>query len=157
MSMNIEELNNDELIDLYPKLIDQLKNRGIIRTKNIVGELGEYIAKREYKNNPNLPELQLNISSTKNVDAKSINGERYSIKSLSTKQTAVFPSLPIEDDGIIYFEYLILVILSKDYVLKEILELTWKEFLCFRKMKLPENKWNVVITNELKQTAKKII
>ena len=157
MSMNIEELNNDELIDLYPKLIDQLKNRGIIRTKNIVGELGEYIAKREYKNNPNLPELQLNLSSTKNIDATSIKGERYAIKSISTKQTGVFPSLPLEDDGVVYFEYLILVIFSKDYVLKEILELTWKEFLCFRKMKLPENKWNVVITNELKQTAKKII
>ena len=85
MSMNIEELNNDELIDLYPKLIDQLKNRGIIRTKNIVGELGEYIAKREYKNNPNLPELQLNLSSTKNIDATSIKGERYAIKSISTK------------------------------------------------------------------------
>ena len=155
--MNIEELNNDELIDLYPKLLDQLKNRGIIRTKNIIGELGEYIAKREYKYNPNLPELQLNLSSTKNIDATSIKGERYAIKSLSTKQTGVFPSLPLEDDGVVYFEYLILVIFSKDYVLKEILELTWKEFLSFRKMKLPENKWNVVITNELKQTAKQII
>ena len=156
MSMNIEELNNDELIDLYPKLIDQLKNRGIIRTKNIVGELGEYIAKREYKNNPNLPELQLNLSSTKNIDATSIKGERYAIKSISTKQTGVFPSLPLEDDGVVYFEYLILVIFSKDYVLEEILELTWKEFLRLRKMKSPENKWNVVITNELKQTAKKV-
>ena len=69
--MKLEKLNDDELIDLYPKLLDQLKTRGIIRTKNIIGELGEYIAKREYKNNPKLPELQLNLSSTKNIDAKS--------------------------------------------------------------------------------------
>ena len=155
--MNLDKLNEDELIDLYPKLLDQLKIRGIIRTKNIIGEFGEYFARREYKNNPKLPELQLNLSSTKNIDATSIKGERYAIKSTSTKITGVFPSIPTEDDGIVYFEYLILVIFNKDYSLSEIYELTWKQFLRFRKMKPPENKFNVSITNELKQTARKII
>ena len=155
--MNLDKLNNDELIDLYPKLLDQLKSRGIIRTKNLIGELGEYIAKREYKNNPKLPELQLNLNSTKNIDATSIKGERYAIKSTSTKLTGVFASIPIEDDGVVYFEYLILVIFNKDYSLSEIYELTWKEFLRFRKIKPPENKFNVPITNELKQTVRKII
>ena len=155
--MNLDKLNDDELIDLYPKLLDQLKIRGIIRTKNIIGEFGEYFARREYKNNPKLPELQLNLSSTKNIDATSIKGERYAIKSTSTKITGVFPSIPTEDDGIVYFEYLILVIFNKDYSLSEIYELTWKQFLRFRKMKPPENKFNVSITYELKQTARKII
>jgi len=155
--MNLDKLNDDELIDLYPKLLDQLKIRGIIRTKNIIGEFGEYFARREYKNNPKLPELQLNLSSTKNIDATSIKGERYAIKSTSTKITGVFPSIPTEDDGIVYFEYLILVIFNKDYSLSEIYELTWKQFLRFRKMKPPENKFNVSITNELKETARKII
>ena len=155
--MNLDKLNDDELIDLYPMLLDQLKTRGIIRTKNIIGEFGEYFARREYKNNPKLPELQLNLSSTKNIDATSIKGERYAIKSTSTKITGVFPSIPIEDDGIVYFEYLILVIFNKDYSLSEIYELTWKQFLRFRKMKPPENKFNVSITNELKQTVRKII
>ena len=155
--MNLDKLNDDELIDLYPKLLGQLKIRGIIRTKNIIGEFGEYFARREYKNNPKLPELQLNLSSTKNIDATSIKGERYAIKSTSTKITGVFPSIPTQDDGVVYFEYLILVIFNKDYSLSEIYELTWKQFLRFRKMKPPENKFNVSITNELKQTAKKII
>ena len=155
--MNLDKLNDDELIDLYPKLLDQLKIRGIIRTKNIIGEFGEYFARREYKNNPKLPELQLNLSSTKNIDATSIKGERYAIKSTSTKITGVFPSIPTEDDGIVYFEYLILVIFNKDYSLSEIYELTWKQFLRFRKMKPPENKFNIPITNELKKTAKKIL
>ena len=88
--MNLDKLNDDELIDLYPKLLDQLKIRGIIRTKNIIGEFGEYFARREYKNNPKLPELQLNLSSTKNIDATSIKGERYAIKSTSTNLTGVF-------------------------------------------------------------------
>ena len=155
--MKLEKLNDDELIDLYPKLLDQLKTRGIIRTKNIIGEFGEYFARREYKNNHDLPELQLNLSSTKNIDATSIKGEIYAIKSTSTKITGVFPSIPIEDDGIVYFEYLILVIFNKDYSLSEIYELTWKQFLRFRKMKPPENKWNLPITNEMKENVKQIV
>ena len=81
--MKLEKLNDDELIDLYPKLLDQLKTRGIIRTKNIIGEfmnilLGVNIKIiLSYQN-------QLNLSSTKNIDATSIKGERHAIKSTST-------------------------------------------------------------------------
>ena len=155
--MNLEDLDNDELISLYPKLLKELKRREIIRTNNLIGELGEFIAASEYKKNSQLPQLQLNLKSTKNVDAISIKGERYAIKSTSGKGTGVFASLPNEDDGIVHFEYLILVIFNKDYTLKEIYELTWKDFLRFRKMKPPENKWNLPITNEMKENVKRIV
>ncbi len=155
--MNLEDLENDELISLYPKLLKELKRREIIRTNNLIGELGEFIAASEYKKNSQLPQLQLNLRSTKNVDAISIKGERYAIKSSSGKGTGVFASLPNEDDGIVHFEYLILVIFNKDYTLKEIYELTWKDFLRFRKMKPPENKWNLPITNKMKENVKQIV
>ena len=155
--MNLEDLDNDELISLYPKLLKELKRREIIRTNNLIGELAEFIAASEYKKNSLLPQLQLNLKSTKNVDAISIKVERYAIKSTSGKGTGVFASLPYEDDGIVHFEYLILVIFNKDYTLKEIYELTWKDFLRFRKMKPPENKWNLPITNQLKENVKKIV
>ena len=155
--MNLENLDNDELISLYPKLLKKLKRREIIRTNNLIGELGEFIAASEYKKNSQLPQIQLNLKSTKNVDAISIKGERYAIKSTSGKGTGVFASLPNEDDGIVHFEYLILVIFNKDYTLKEIYELTWKDFLRFRKMKPPENKWNLPITNEMKENVKQIV
>ena len=155
--MNLEDLENDELISLYPKLLKELKRREIIRTNNLICELCEFIAASEYKKNSQLPQLQLNLKSTKNVDAISIKGERYAIKSTSGKGTGVFASLPNEDDGIVHFEYLILVIFNKDYTLKEIYELTWKNFLRFRKMKPPENKWNLPITNEMKENVKQIV
>ena len=47
--MNLEDLENDELISLYPKLLQELKRREIIRTNNLIGELGEFIAASEYK------------------------------------------------------------------------------------------------------------
>lgn len=47
--MNVENLEDDELISLYPKLLKELKRREIIRTNNLVGELGENIAISVYK------------------------------------------------------------------------------------------------------------
>ena len=154
--MKLNNLSNEELINLYPELLKELKSRNIIRTNNLVGELGEYIAANLYKKDPSLPQLQLNLKSTKNIDAVSVKGQRYAIKSTSGSATGVFASLPEEDNGIVHFEYLIVVILNKDYTLKEIFELTWEEFLRFRKMKPPENKWNLPITNLLRESVKKI-
>ncbi len=154
--MKLSNLSDDELINLYPELLKELKSRNIIRTNNLIGELGEYIAASFYKKDPSLPQLQLNLRSTKNIDAVSIKGQRYAIKSTSGSGTGVFATLPVEDDGIVHFEYLILVIFNRDYTLKEIFELTWKDFLKFRKIKPPENKWNLPITNLLKESVKKI-
>jgi hypothetical protein len=149
-------LSNTELVALYPALLKELKYRGIIRTNNLIGELGEYLAASAYQNNPKLPKLQLNIKSTKNIDATSNKGERYAIKATSGNGTGVFASLPTENDGKVYFEYLILVIFNKDYTLQAIYELTWDQFVLHRKMKPPENKWNLPITLAVKEVAKKI-
>jgi hypothetical protein len=154
--LNLKELSEIELIELYPKILNELKDRGIIRTNNLIGELGEYIAFNAYKENPKLPKLQLNLKSTKNIDATSDKGERYAIKTTSGNATGVFASLPLENDGKVYFEYLILVMFNKDYTLKEIFELNWDQFLLLRKIKPPENKWNVPITLEVKRIARKI-
>jgi hypothetical protein len=149
-------LSDLELIDLYPSILQELKERGIIRTNNLVGELGEYLAANAYQKNPKLPKLQLNLKSTKNIDATSQKGERYAIKATSGAATGVFASLPLEDDGKVYFEYLIVVCFHKDYTLDGIYELTWKQFLKYRSIKPPENKWNLKITKMVKYVAIKI-
>ena len=154
---NLSELSDFEIIELYPAILKELKSRGIIRTNNLIGELGEYLAANAYQKNPKLPNLQLNIKSTKNIDATSNKGERYAIKATSGNGTGVFASLPTEDDGKVYFEYLILVRFNKDYTLDSIYELTWEQFIQYRKMKPPEYKWNLPITEAVKAAAKKIV
>ena len=153
----LSELTDSEIIELYPSILIELKARGIIRTNNLIGELGEHLAANAYNSNPKLPKLQLNLKSTKNIDATSHKGERYAIKATSGNGTGVFASLPTEVDGKVYFEYLILVRFNKDYTLDSIYELTWDQFIQFRKMKPPENKWNLPITAAVKNAAKKII
>ena len=105
----LSELTDSEIIELYPSILKELKARGIIRTNNLIGELGEHLAANAYNSNPKLPKLQLNLKSTKNIDATSHKGERYAIKATSGNGTGVFASLPTEVDGKVYFEYLILV------------------------------------------------
>ena len=46
------------------------------------------------------------------------------------------------------FEYLVIVIFDKDYQLLKILEFSWDEFLKIRKLKKPENKYNVPLTKK---------
>jgi len=152
----LSELSDFELIELYPSILQELKVRGIIRTNNLVGELGEYLAASAYQKDPNLPRLQLNLKSTKNIDATSQKGERYAIKATSGAATGVFDSLPLEDDGKVYFEFLIVVCFNKDYTLDAIYELTWDQFLKYRKMKPPENKWNLRVTKLVKEAALRI-
>ena len=47
--MNLEDFENDELISLCPKLLEELKRSEIIRTNNLIDELSEFIASSEYK------------------------------------------------------------------------------------------------------------
>lgn len=91
--IDLQNYKNEEIIQLYSSLIKELKNRKIIRTKNIIGDLGEYLAISHYNNTPGLPNLQASPAGTKNVDAISRKGDRYSIKSTSGNLTSVFYGL----------------------------------------------------------------
>ena len=155
-SVELKNLSDKDLIKLYPALLKELRVRGIAKTKNVVGELGEYITKRIYSETPNFPKLQDAPASTKNIDAISVRGERYAIKASSGSNTGVFASLPLEDDGKVYFEYLVVVLFDKDYQLKMILEADWGVFLKYRRIKKPEGKWYVPINQDLIKSCKSI-
>jgi len=140
--MDISNFSTAEIINLYPKILKELKSREVITTNNLIGELGEYLAIEYYNKKGNLPTLQKATVSTQNIDAISKKGERYSIKSASGSATGVFHSLSGGKD----FEFLIIVIFDKDYQLLKIIEFSWDQFLVIRKLKKPENKYNVPLT-----------
>ena len=150
--MNISELTNAEIIDLYSDIISELKSREIIRTKNLLGDLGEYLAIDFYKKNSRLPVLQAAPAGTRNIDAISRNGDRYSIKSTSGKLTSVFYGLndPEEDEvELPKFEYVIVVIFNNEFKLEKILELSWSVFLRHKKWHKTMRGWNLSINRKL--------
>lgn len=150
---NFENMSHTEVIECYSQATKELKKRGIVRTKNITGELGEYIAVDYYNKTSNLPNLQFAPPSTENIDAISRKGERYSIKTITNKgSTGVFYGLPPLESGDIpdqKFEYVIIVKLTDNFELERILELTWNDFLENKKWHSRMKAWNLSYSNKL--------
>ena len=154
--MNLSGFTDQEIISLYSELISELKARNIIRTKNLLGDLGEYLAIHHYSKNPAFPNLQAAPAGTQNVDALSRKGERYSIKSTSGNLTSVFYGLndvdllEVETQK---FEYVIIVLFSDEFKLQKILELPWDLFLIHKRWHKTMRGWNLSITKKLVEDA----
>ncbi|MBY3786836.1 hypothetical protein HPQ32_00015 [Photobacterium carnosum] len=98
------------MIASYGELITELKRRDIIRTKNVVGDLGERFAIDFYTQNSRLESLSDYPPSTKSIDAVGEFGNKYAIKSITGNLTGVFYGLPKKDSEEIpdkLFDYLL--------------------------------------------------
>ena len=160
MSVDIEKLSTEEIIKLYPKILKELKNRNVIQSKNLIGEIGEFLAISYYNKNPNLPNLKRADASTKNIDAISRDGERYSIKSTSTSLTGTFWGLEppgSEKNDKQKFEYVVIVRFDNDYALESIVEINWDQFLEIKRWHSRMNAWNIPVNASLMKMAKKIL
>lgn len=151
---NFSNFSNNELIEFYSKWIIELKQRNIIRTNNVVGELGEYLAIDYYNKTNGLPKLQATPISTKSIDAVSNKGERYSIKSITGKTTSVFYGIDEKKNPQKLFEYVIIVILDKDYLINMILEISWEIFLKYKRWHSRMKAWNLSITQKMIKDSK---
>jgi hypothetical protein len=67
MKEYISVCTDTEVISCHSEVIRELKKRSIIRTKNVVGEIGEYLAINYYSNTKGLPNLQLAPPGTQNI------------------------------------------------------------------------------------------
>ena len=138
--INFDELSNEDIISFRIHIENQFKIRGI---KFEVGEIGETVAIDFYNNTTGLSNLQKAPRGTKNVDALSRDGERYSIKTIKNgnKTGTVYPDRDDKEKQL--FEYLLLVQLSSDYTLKAMHRFTWKQFLKVRQWDTTMNAWYV--------------
>jgi hypothetical protein len=155
----LKEMNDYDLIGIYGVWLDELKGRGMIRTNNVIGELGEYIAIKYYKENPKLPKLQAAPTGTQNIDAISINGDRYSIKSTTGKITGVFYGLnepDNESEEKQKFEFVIIVVFNKDITLNSIYEITWENFLKHKRWHSRMRAWNLSVSKALLENCVKV-
>ena len=150
--MDLSNLEKYDLITLYGQVIDELKHRKIIRSKNVVGDIGEYLAVDYYTKTPGLPKLQFAPPSTENIDAISIKGERYSIKCTTSNTPGVFYGLnPPEshEPQKQLFEYAVIVVLNDSYQLKKIIQLDWNSFLKHKKWHRRMTAWHLVVSKKL--------
>lgn len=158
--MELSGLNIIELISLYGQTIKEMKSRGILRTKNVVGELGAYYVYDIYNRSSELPTLTSLPIGTKNVNAISQNGQRYCIKSMSGNVSGAFyglePRNSSRQDSPL-FEFLILCKLSEAYELENIYEMTWDSFQKHKKWNARMNAWNITLTKTVISDCKCVL
>lgn len=158
---SLDGLSDEEVWTLYAYIGLKLKERKLVRTRNIVGERGEFLAIKTYNETSGLAKLQAAPEGTQNVDALSRRGERYSIKTISepSNTTGVFYGCGEKDEinSEKKFEFIIVVIIDNHYKPRRILELSWEQFIKFRRWHKTMRAWNLIITQELISNAKIIL
>lgn len=150
--MDFSKYSGMELIRIYGELLFQMREDKLIRSKNVTGDLGEYIVVDFYTKTKGLPKLQFAPPSTKNIDAISVNGERYSIKCTTTNTTGAFYGINKDADIASIkplFEYVVVIKLDKNYQPEFILELNWETFFKHKHWHSRIGAYNLVITNSL--------
>lgn len=152
MSLNYSQFSDSELLSLRLDLEVELRKRKISFN---VGTIGEQLALQHFKKTPGLPILQLAPPGTKNVDALSRNGERFSIKTqVSAKKTGTIYPDPNNQQQL--FEYLLIVRLNEDLSLNAIYQFTWVEFLTVRSWDKRMNAWYVGCSNSTLNKATRV-
>ena len=136
--MIYEDLSVSELAKLISPSSEaflELKRRGVLRTKNIVGELAEHYAIEHYTKKSKLPSLSIAPVTVKNIDALSRNWEIYSIKTVSSRNgtTGSFWDPESIEKNEKKFDYLLIVIIDQSYALDMILELSWQDFFKYKR------------------------
>lgn len=150
--MDFSKLSNTEIIRLYSDSIKALKQRGILRTNNVIGELGEYLAIEHFSKTPGLPKLQAAPVGTENIDAISRHGDRYSIKSTSGNTTGVFYGLQPKGSAATdpqKFEYVLICKFDENCALEAIYQITWEQFQKHKRWHSRMQAWNLTLSKSL--------
>lgn len=129
-----------EIISMRIQIEKEFKRRKI---KFSVGEIGETIAIDYFNSTPGLSNLQRAPTGTKNVDALSRKGERYSIKTIKdgSKSGTVYPDATDKNKQL--FEYLLLTLLDDDHNLKSLIRFSWEQFNKVKKWDKTMNAWYI--------------
>lgn len=144
MSIKLENLSDGELLLLRAALRSEMKKR---RIPDSVGAVGEQLAIEYFKKTPGLINLQMAPPGTKNVDALSRDGDRYSIKTIcdGSKTGTIYPDFDADKQ---LFEFLLVVRLSEDWALQSIHQFTWQQFLEVRSWDKRMSAWYVGISKK---------
>jgi hypothetical protein len=141
--LNPAEMADEELIQLRANLDVEMRRRRIAFS---VGAIGERLAIDYFRKTAGLPNLHPAPTGTKNVDALSRDGDRYSIKTVcnAKKTGTIYPDSADREKRL--FEYLLIVRISESWHLTSIHQFAWTRFVEVRAWDRRMNAWYVGIS-----------
>jgi hypothetical protein len=144
ISPDLKSLDDIGLLELRTAVDREARNRGLSFN---VGEIGEKLAIAVFRTRPDLSVRAPAPRGTKNIDAISRDGNRYSIKTLQrAKKTGTIYPDPIDKNKRL-FEFMLVVLVSDEYSLERIVELDWDQFCAVRSWDIRMNAWYVTRSN----------
>ena len=151
--LDFSEKPDSEIVSLRIQIEKEFKKRNI---RFSVGEVGETIAIDYFNTTAGLSNLQKAPTGTKNVDALSRSGERYSIKTIKdgSKTGTVYPD-PVDNNKQL-FEFLLIVQIDEDYELKSLHRFSWQQFVSARQWDKTMNAWYIGKTTKALNIGEKI-
>jgi hypothetical protein len=148
---NNQNVSDKDLILAFGRILGALRKRGIIRTKNVIGELGERYAELLFSERNDLPRLKLVATNEKDIDAKDANGKKYNIKSASKSSAKRTSAIHLEhthkkEDK--RFDFLLVVVLDDSMELSAIFQFTWKQFWKLKSWNKTQKAWGLGLTKK---------
>lgn len=143
MHHRLTTLSDDELVLLRANLDAEMRKRKIAFS---VGGVGEQLVIEHFHKTPGLPKLHSAQPGTKNVDANSRDGERYTIKTVCHAKKTGTIYQPDQDKNKQLFEYILIAKLAEDWSLESIHQLGWDDFVKVRSWDKRMNAWYVGIS-----------
>lgn len=136
----LQSLDDINLLELRSAVDKEARHRGLSFN---VGEIGESLAISHFKERADLPVLAPAPRGTKNIDAISRDGNRYSIKTLqrAKKTGTIYPDSTDKDR--ILFEFILIVLINDEFSLEKIIELDWEQFCTVRSWDVRMNAWYI--------------
>lgn len=126
---DVKKISDTDLTELRASIEIEMKFRGLAYS---VGDIGEALAIKYFCQSKSLPNLLAAPVGTKNVDALSRDGDRYSIKTrLNSKKTSAI-YLDEKNPEKQLFEFILLVKINNRYELESIYQFSWKNFFTLK-------------------------
>lgn len=151
--LDLTLLDDLKLLALRAAVDGEARNRGLSFN---VGEIGEKLAISIFKQRPDLPVLVPAPRGTKNIDAISREGNRYSIKTQqrAKKSGTIYPD-PLDNERQL-FEFILIVLIDENFTLERIVELDWQQFCAVRSWDIRMNAWYVARSNRVLSAGRQI-
>ncbi|HHG5534349.1 TPA: hypothetical protein ACPWRH_002613 [Pseudomonas aeruginosa] len=152
-SMDLTPLDDLGLLALHAAVAREARSRGLSFN---VGEIGERLVISVFKERADLPVLAPSPRGTKNIDALSREGNRYSIKTLqrAKKSGTIYPDQHNNERQL--FEFILIVLIHEDFTLERIIELDWQQFCAVRSWDIRMKAWYVARSNRVLSAGRQI-
>jgi len=150
----IKSMSDEKLIQLRAALEVEMRRRGLDFS---VGQIGEALVIEHFNHTPGLPNLLRAPAGTKNVDALSRGGDRYSIKTIwhAKKTSTIYPDP--NDKKKQLFEFLLIAQLNDDLTLKSIHQFSWHGFTEIRSWDSRMSAWYMSCSKKKSDQGKRIL